>query len=408
MIRWAAFPMALLVLCPLTFGADRFGPTNIGFEQVQSAETVQVQTAGPPPKDVLENSSWQVIYVKNNIAHEPGIESVSWAEPEEERVLIIRLDKSDVAGVEPRAVRWTVVYKPSFLVAQRAADKNAGGKIPKGKEDADLYFFGSVLAGSSTKPIYAIDLKLKYTDAISGSAWDWGVEALVMANAKDEPPNDRSQIDPDSIRGALTFDYLNGKTGRPATWIKLALKPAAGEFTRKNAVSNFVPSVRLYWLGPSASNESAIFEFLPFVGFEAGWNLNQPSKLFDQDVDLAGYRGIFRVVPGAKTGFYLLKSGKFKKDDFYRLWFEGLYELRLPRTDEPFVETQFANTEEKVKRIKVTRLTQKPRHFVEVSANVNITPRFGLRAQYRYGSVPPLFEFVDHQVSIGLTFKTNF
>jgi hypothetical protein len=30
-----------------------------------------------------------------------------------------------------------------------------------------------------------------------------------------------------------------------------------------------------------------------------------------------------------------------------------------------------------------------------------------VRLQYKYGALPPLFEFVDHQVTVGLTLKAK-
>lgn len=55
--------------------------------------------------------------------------------------------------------------------------------------------------------------------------------------------------------------------------------------------------------------------------------------------------------------------------------------------------------------VKTTTLGKNARHEVEATANLNLTKLLSFSVKYRFGSLPPLFQFVDHQVTFGLTFK---
>jgi hypothetical protein len=137
------------------------------------------------------------------------------------------------------------------------------------------------------------------------------------------------------------------------------------------------------------------------VGYEAGHNLNKPSVLFKQPVDLGDWKTIARAVFITRGELYGLKA-KPKDGDLYRFTIDAAYQPRVPFTPEPFVTSEFVAG----KRTSVTRMRKNTRHEVEAGVNYNFSTLFGVRLQYKYGALPPLFEFVDHQVTVGLTLKT--
>ena len=47
------------------------------------------------------------------------------------------------------------------------------------------------------------------------------------------------------------------------------------------------------------------------------------------------------------------------------------------------------------------------RSEVELAANWMVSKLFGIKAQYTYGSLLPLFQFTAHQVTVGVTFKAK-
>ena len=73
--------------------------------------------------------------------------------------------------------------------------------------------------------------------------------------------------------------------------------------------------------------------------------------------------------------------------------FDGHYTLRLPFTREPFQKTDVNDGNQ--------YLTAKPRHWTNLNLGFLVTDGIGLVVQYKYGSLPPTFEFVDHQVTVG-------
>jgi hypothetical protein len=77
----------------------------------------------------------------------------------------LTFDLAQLGGRDPRVFVWNVVYKGAVpnLTAKRDQPKKTDALgAAKGKDDADLYLFGSYLAGFSIKPIYVIEAKLNW------------------------------------------------------------------------------------------------------------------------------------------------------------------------------------------------------------------------------------------------------
>src|SRR5436309_2320767 len=108
----------------------------------------------------------------------------------------------------------------------------------KDRNDADVYVSGSFLAGQGTKPLYTADIKLNLLRPLPRRLTKWGLNAEMLTNTGTEIPVSRTEADPDSIKGSLTFTGVRPLNGvfNGLFW---ALKPAGGEFTRKHPLSNF-------------------------------------------------------------------------------------------------------------------------------------------------------------------------
>jgi hypothetical protein len=76
----------------------------------------------------------------------------------------------------------------------------------------------------------------------------------------------------------------------------------------------------------------------------------------------------------------------------------GTYRVRLPAFDEPFVETMH--------QVTTVTETTKARNWLE--GDINYAPwsfkYLTLTAKYQYGELPPMFNFVDHAFTLGITF----
>jgi len=84
---------------------------------------------------------------------------------------------------------------------------------------------------------------------------------------------------------------------------------------------------------------------------------------------------------------------------------------RVPFTDEPFTTAAYLpdpTDATMITRQEVVSLRRNTRHYVQVDAAWNVTKLFGVQAEYKYGSLPPMFELVSHQVSVGLLFKASY
>ena len=57
--------------------------------------------------------------------------------------------------------------------------------------------------------------------------------------------------------------------------------------------------------------------------------------------------------------------------------------------------------------VNTVTLDRHPRPEAEAHIAWNFSKLMGLQIQYKYGSLPPLFQFVDHEATVGLTFKAK-
>ena len=78
-----------------------------------------------------------------------------------------------------------------------------------------------------------------------------------------------------------------------------------------------------------------------------------------------------------------------------RLLITSQYRLRLPRSDEPY---GFKGTGGEFQLV----LDQRKRHYVSTDIEYLLTPGLALTAKYKWGSLPPLFPAITHQISVGL------
>lgn len=288
----------------------------------------------------------------------------------------------------------------------------------KDKKDASIYLFGSALAGVGTKPLYIVDAKfdlmLRKENKNTGHPCSLLNQAVKFsgtfaANAGGEPPVDRSDIDPDSITAGLLFDC-----GTPI-WPKGGDTGLAhefridGEFSRKVPVSNLVASGRAKWRMDPVPVPGGGIDFEPFAGFETGRNLNHPAVMFKRAVDVSGAGAINRAVYGQKTTIYLFQpTSSISATNIYRFVLEANFTGRNPLSRELYVRSAYVpDAKGVISRQKVVSVDRRFRPSVEVGATYNFTKFLGIKLQYKYGSLPPLFEFVDHQVSIGVTVKAK-
>jgi hypothetical protein len=335
-----------------------------------------ISTTGAPDP----HASWKLIARKtiNSPPIAVTVTNVIWS-PSSSTVAL-EFDPSPLPARDPRRYGWTAVYN-DLLTVTLAPPQGLFG-VARSRDDADLYLFGSYLAGASTKPLYAIDATMRWLPEIRTSGYFLGVSAMVAINSSSTPPVNRTRADPDAIAAALTLRFMKRD-------FLFEIQPARGEFSRQYPASSFVPSAMVKWVRDplfSTSRHAAVF--YPYAGIEAGSNLNRPPNLTQ-------YGTIGRFVLRAYGAYYVSKKEP-DKDDPYLFEFYADYTARLLLADEPLVNSE-----------SLLRFNSDPRQYMEAGIAWNVIKHVGLEAKYRHGSLPPMFEFVDHQVSIGITFKTK-
>jgi hypothetical protein len=257
----------------------------------------------------------------------------------------------------------------------------------KGKSDADIYFSGTAAAEKNSRPAYSIDSKFGYLHNLakleeSGKYKDFGSIGATGTFVSSQ----NSTVDPDSITAAGTYQraFLFGPS---PTGIILTANFIGGEFAKKNKNRNLTTGADATLVLPSKrlnkSEKSPAFATVDFlVGVEAGHN-------YKNDLKPQGIGNFWRPKLGADFYFSVLKPGIFD-----RITFSTQYNVRLPQSAEIFKET--------VQGSNKMFLTTKPRHYIASDLNFMIGPAYGISFKYRYGSLPPSFQLVNSNLSVGL------
>ena len=410
-MRCSLLTLALLVA--ITARADDFGLRRVLLRPVITATGIvdlEISTQGPQPSDWNVPAHWTVQVTCGGA--NPASVTFSPASPADllydtsTSIVTIHAPVASFAGIDPATATISVVFVSGgrvYSATQRPPAKRI--TAAKARQDADIYLAGSFLAGVATKPIWMIDAKVGYADQLGKNAnVRLGVYGELSTNTDTKAPNDRAEIDPDSIR-AYTKIFGSHYVGGPSLYsINWEVQPAGGEFTRDNPSSNFVSGGRLRFIMPLGGLP---VDFAPVIGGELGHNLNKPPTLFDLPVNLGNYNAIARLLGGADANYYVFRPrDKISGDDPYRFVFSASWLARVPFAAEPFTTAEFVTgSDGTVKRQKIVRMRQNTRHYVQANGTWNLTKLLGVQIQYRYGSLPPLFVLVNHQATIGFVLK---
>lgn len=361
--------------------------------------TVYVSTTGtPPPEAVLrDKANWRLNVTDADGGQEIALEDVRWQEEPGTDMVSLVFPRTAAGTRDLSKAGWRVLYLGGLnLTASLKAPTAEGLKAAKGKDDAAIYAFGSVLVGPSTKPIFVIDLKLERTKEIR-NGWTRAYGFTLNTNTKAEPPADRVSIDPDAIKVLLSFSKPV-HVGRPWLYGLIAtVTPLQGEFTRKADVADATTAAQLQFVLPTVRHALTMY---PQIGYELGHAINRPEKVGDRAVDLSEWQWITRLVAGGMAQWTLFKATP-TDDDWYHVTVTGSYSARFPLAPEPFVAPGLIDG----KRAAVVSVGKNTRHYADASLDWNVQKFTSLSLKYKYGAQAPLFKLVDHQWILGVTFK---
>lgn len=312
-----------------------------------------------------------------------------------------QVDLNMVNTIDTSTFSYIIIYADANtpIVTLNQAEKPGPQKTftaAKGKNDADIYFSGEASTSRNNKPSYTIESKFGYLFRLLGTNQtgdpqrpvefrDYG--ALGFTGTFNSGAN--STVDPDSITLSATYQrtFLFGPS---PTGIRLNSNFIGFELDKENTTRNLVTEVDATLILPSKrlnkSEEHPAFATVDLLfGMEGGHN-------YKNELQPEGLGNFWR--PKFGTGAYLLV---LKPSIFDRITFSTEYKVRLPRSAEIFSET--------VNGSKMTFLTKKPRHYVASDLAFMFAPSYGLALKYRYGSLPPAFNLVEHKVSAGFVLQ---
>jgi hypothetical protein len=264
-----------------------------------------------------------------------------------------------------------------------------------------------MIAGPATKPIWMVDAKGSIGWP-TGELHHWfGVGGTFQINPSAKPPADSSDVNPDSITFFTQIDTLRQRSLLSGFiyGYQAIVRPVGGEYASETPNRNITTTAQLTLFSKPLLHNSFVVD--PFIGYEFGRNLQKPEKLFGRPVDLGDYNAIARLLFGGSARYYVFQS-KVTPTDVYRLVLSVSWQARALGPDEPFAKSDYApDTSGKVTRQKLLVMNNDVRHFVEAGVTWNASPLVGFDLKYKRGSLPPLFQFVDPQVTVGVTFKAK-
>jgi hypothetical protein len=400
-MRISRFVLALFLLALLAAGlhADDFSLNPVLVRRVAGQLFVSTKGTPPPLSDLKDRNHWVVT------AKAPGAGTTSipvelqgspqWSATSSTLTLNY-VPPPGLGSANPRTWTWKVTYTgPGGISASSAAASGTFFSGARSKTDADIYVSGTLLAGEGTKPIYTLDSRIGWVPEWKDSGIYAGVESTVTINSSAKPPVNRTQTDPDSITADATIHFSK------SDWI-FSIYPLKGEFSRRSPDSNFVPAATVQWAPIKNVGARGAIAFYPSVGVEGGRNLDKPSTIDGQAVNLNSYNGIFRGVLGAFAAYYV-RARKPDPGNPYQFEITSTFVDRVLSTAEPFLTTSVVNGKSATK----VNFGTNPRQYVETDLTWNITPLLGLTVKDTWGSLPPLFALTGQQVTIGLTFRAK-
>jgi hypothetical protein len=356
---------------------------SVDFPETLEVSQIDVEFGDSMPKDdgpLTNPQNWLVRKTSLEDGKEERITPVSVGLDRKQRVVVLRIPTSGKLDLEKD--RYVVRYnQPNFPEFTLGAPKKLGASkvftAAKGESDADIYFSGTATGAKGSKPAYDYTVKLGYLFAPCVRCGSIGPRITVKAAGE-------SNVDPDSIKATATYEKVFVLA--PVTGIILRSDFIGAEFDTSNRTRNLstgLDSILVIPTYPIGKNNFFTIDFL--TGFEGGHNYRH--KLNEK-----GLGNFWRWKFGSKAYFTSLNVLGLK-----RINVSGEYAVRLLHSFEPFTET--------IDGEEVTSLRKKPRHNVATNIDFMFSDALGVTLKYQFGSLPPAFNFVNHTVSIGLTFQ---
>lgn len=291
------------------------------------------------------------------------------------------------------------VYIAVLILFGMSCCQGQGLEEANSRDDADIYASGSLVGASNAQTIYSFDVKFAYREYrthIGSFQGPWYFRARPLL---EYVTNEGTSTSPDYVNlgGEVGFfrQMERPKTGvrwlRP-TSLEFVFNPRA-EFDRDISTRNFVTSSFLRLAFPNSPEHASLLNVNPSlqVGVESGVN-------YSNALQAQGTGTIVRLYGGISAIFWHCgkdpKTHQRDQCDVSGRNLELRYQYRGPLESEVFTQ----RSDDPAIRF----LSTKPRHYFEAGLRIPVFSYFALRPQYKWGSLPPAFSFMDHQYSLNL------
>lgn len=366
--------------------------------------SVLMSVPAPPIQTGAFGDQWEVqVQIADGTPVTVTVENVTIATTpagvQTNEVILTLSDGVSLAG-------WTsvlVTYKPGGPTTYRflgtPSDKQKTIVGADSKDDADVYLSGTYSPRIHSPAQYSYDIAVGYgLPYFSQAHPDWGRVGFSITGTADQRPN----LDPDSYyAGALWQAYPVRKAFGVIQGVVFQLD-IGGEFARKKLgdsktkTSNFLaPSPHFDFPIRVYSGSGVFVTMRPMVGFEYGEN-------FQNEQDPHGSGFLARWLLGTDIAL----TYKPKKRFLYSISLSSSWRGRYLQQKEIDTTSVFNPATQDFDF--TFNVTKKPRNHVQSKLDWKWTEFFGLTASHEFGAVPPIFNYVDHSVSIGFTFSAAF
>ncbi|GAC1360764.1 MAG: hypothetical protein NVSMB3_08790 [Acidobacteriaceae bacterium] len=260
------------------------------------------------------------------------------------------------------------------------------------KKTADIDIAGSLQTAVDAKPLYFWSVDAAYPITLFGR---YGTVAPTFVGQASQQEN----ADPDSMKASAVYkkvisfqgtrqglivdgDLLGYEFERKAKSEAVLVNGVAVKQTYQHKNTSLIASGAIHYV-TGLRRVNVTLSSGGEIGKALSRSVRTTGTTSDSDLQIR------RLLLGADA--YTVFFGKQSHKP--RILFDAHYTLRLPFTSEPFTRASLNGGNE--------FLTSKPRHYLNLNGNIPLTDGVSLTLQGKHGSLPPTFEFVDNQVTIG-------
>jgi len=406
-IRSNFFLLVVLAGIAVSAGATEWAIVSASVRPRSCEVFLQVSVRNPPidTGDGLDKQ-WAVEVDDGEGKVIPGTRVIRvTVSPTAPNIVILKLpDTLTLAGWSQVFLTYNPGGPKTYRFLGKPADKPKTIVGADSKDSADVYVSGSYSPRIGSPAQYSYDVAIGYglpyfnkRDPALGRA------GFSVTGAADQRPN----LDPDSYYAGAFWQAYPMRTPHGALQGAVFQLDSGGELTRKKLgdaktkTSNFLAPaprlefpLRLYpWPGQSVTG--VFLTLRPIIGVDWGRNFQNPSQ-----GDGSGLMA--RAMAGADFSL----TDKPKKPFLHSLSVSSSWRGRYPWRKEIDTTSKYNPTSQDFDYS--FGLTTKPRNHITSKLDWKWAEYFGLTASHELGAQPPLFNYVDHSVTIGLTFSGSF